>query len=407
MIDLAVYRTGGQSILHGQPLYSVLSPAHLPFTYPPVSALFAVPLALLPWSLDQWIWVCAMGAALVVCVRLSFRPLLSNTRQFAVLVCAALFVLFMNIEPMRDELHFGQVDVILLALCVGDCLIEKPRWPRGALIGLATAIKLIPGVFIIYLLITQRTTAARTAVLSALGWTALGFVILPGDSVSYWQHQVFNLNRIGASSSTSNQSLYGLMLHVSGHSALPFALWLTIDAAVAVAGFACARRLSRSGNEIAAVAICALLGTLLSPISWIHEYVVIVVVIGAIVGYGQSRLRIAAAACAALLFTLPIPYWGAEWGGSRAPPSVPPELVRSVYGVAALLIIVLLWLARARATLPAEPASLTGRSPLVVDAACGLGEGLAGAAPAELDELGRDGDRGLLRGPGAEVQADR
>jgi putative molybdopterin biosynthesis protein len=42
-----------------------------------------------------------------------------------------------------------------------------------------------------------------------------------------------------------------------------------------------------------------------------------------------------------------------------------------------------------------------------VDAALGVGEGVAGAAPAELDQLGRDRDRGLLRRAGSQVEADR
>ena len=48
-----------------------------------------------------------------------------------------------------------------------------------------------------------------------------------------------------------------------------------------------------------------------------------------------------------------------------------------------------------------------GSAGLVVDAAVGLGQGAAGAAPAELDQLGGDRDRRLLRGPGAQVEADR
>src|SRR6185437_7445902 len=43
----------------------------------------------------------------------------------------------------------------------------------------------------------------------------------------------------------------------------------------------------------------------------------------------------------------------------------------------------------------------------VVDAALGFGESAAGAAPAELDQFGGDGDRGLLRGARAQVEADR
>jgi len=44
---------------------------------------------------------------------------------------------------------------------------------------------------------------------------------------------------------------------------------------------------------------------------------------------------------------------------------------------------------------------------LVVDPALGVGQGLAGAAPAELDQLSCDGYGRLLGRPGPEVQADR
>jgi alpha-1,2-mannosyltransferase len=259
---------------------------------------------------------------------------------------------------MRDELQFGQIDIVLLALCVGDCLTEKPRWPRGIFVGLATAIKLFPGIFIVYLLISRRTAAARTAALSAIGWTGLGFVILPSDSIGYWTHQVFNTNRIGSSSATSNQSLRGLMLHLSGHPAVPLALWLGIGLAVAALGLASARRMSLHGNEIAAVAVVALLGALLSPISWIHEYVVIIVAMGAVVSYGQSRARWAVAVLLTLVFTLPVPYWGTRSPGNHEIPGVALALMRSAYGVTALLIITFLWRAQMR-TAQARTRSMT------------------------------------------------
>jgi len=47
MVDLAVYRTGGLSVLQGQPLYTVLTqpPQLLPFTYPPLAAQSATAIA--------------------------------------------------------------------------------------------------------------------------------------------------------------------------------------------------------------------------------------------------------------------------------------------------------------------------------------------------------------------------
>jgi alpha-1,2-mannosyltransferase len=349
MMDLAVYRMGGQGFLQSRQLYGMVTQFwHLPFTYPPISALFAAPLALVSWRSDQLIWVFAICVSVIVCIRLACRPLLMAVGRYAPMAVAALFVLFIYLAPMRDELQFGQVDIILLALCVGDCLTEKPRWPRGLLIGVATAIKLIPGVFIIYLLISRRTKAARTAAISAVGCTVLGFAITPRDSIEYWDHQVFNMNRIGSSSSTSNQSLHGLMLHLSGHSTVPFALWAGLALIVAAFGFACARRMSHTGNDITGVAIVALLSALLSPISWIHEYVVIIVVICAVVSHGRPVVRIAGGVLITIIFTLPIPHWGTQWLGIHAIPAAAMELVRSAYTVTALLIIAVFWIAQIR-----------------------------------------------------------
>ena len=61
---------------------------------------------------------------------------------------AALLAVAAYLQPVKQEIGFGQVDLLLLALCAVDCLVDSPRWPRGLLIGLATAIKLEPGVFI-------------------------------------------------------------------------------------------------------------------------------------------------------------------------------------------------------------------------------------------------------------------
>ena len=183
MVDLAVYRTGGLSVLQGQPLYTVLTqpPQLLPFTYPPVAALFAVPLALMPWSAAQLAWVPFIYGPLAVVIWFAFAPLLRRVpgpdcgrpaSRSCSPACAYLF-------PLRDEMRFGQVDMVLLAMAVADCAARAPRWPRGALVGLATAIKLVPGVFIVYLWLSGRRRAAVTAAAAALAWTLGAWLLLP------------------------------------------------------------------------------------------------------------------------------------------------------------------------------------------------------------------------------------
>lgn len=49
------------------------------------------------------------------------------------------------LEPVRETLWFGQVNVILGVLVAADCLLPRTKWPRGLLIGLAAAIKLTGG----------------------------------------------------------------------------------------------------------------------------------------------------------------------------------------------------------------------------------------------------------------------
>jgi len=177
-------------------------------------------------------------------------------------------------------------------------------------VGLATAIKLVPGVFIVYLWLSGRRRAAVTAAAAALAWTLGAWLLLPGDSVTYWTSAIFQSGRLGSNAGTSNQSLRGALLRVFLPGQAPGALWAAVAVLVAVAGFAVARRLARQDREMEGIAVTALLAALLSPVSWIHHFLAVVVVIGAILADGRSRRRIAIAAGTAAFFALTVPWWG-------------------------------------------------------------------------------------------------
>jgi alpha-1,2-mannosyltransferase len=370
LVDLDVYRTGGLSVLRGQPLYTMLTqpPQLLPFTYPPAAALFAVPLALLPWPAAQLAWVPFVYVPLAVVIWYAFAPLLRRAGRLRPAVFAIAFAACAYLFPVRDEIRFGQVDLVLLALAVADCAAREPRWPRGALVGVATAVKLVPGVFVVYLWLSGRRRAALTAALVAPAVTLGAWLLLPRDSVTYWTSAIFDPGRLGPNSGTSDQSLRGLLLRVllpwppaaaglpwspaaAGFPAgLPGVLWVAVAAAVAVAGFAAVSRLSRQAREPEALAVTALVGVLASPVSWIHHYVVVVLVIGAILADGRPRSRVVLAAGTAVYFALTIPWWGQSLLGQPAVPVLAARVVQDGFGLAALGLIVIL--ARLRA--PAE-----------------------------------------------------
>jgi len=350
MVDLDVYRTSGLSVLQGQPLYAILtqSPQLLPFTYPPVAAVFAVPLALMPWGAAQLAWVPLIYVPLAVTIWYAFRPLLRRAGPLRPVAFAALFGVCAYLFPMRDQMRFGQVDMLLAALCVADCAVSRPRWPRGALIGLATAVKLVPGVFIIYLLVSGRRRAAATAALCAGAWTAGAFLLMPRDSVYYWTTAIFDSGRLGSNTGTSNQSLRGLLLRffLPGHA--PGALWVAVAIVVGVAGFAAARRVARDGYEMAGVAIAGLLGVALSPVSWIHHLIWVVVAIGAIAGDGRLVRRAVTAAGAAVFYIMTIPWWGNSLLYVPGVPRMISRLIQGGFGAGVVALIVII--ARMRKT---------------------------------------------------------
>jgi alpha-1,2-mannosyltransferase len=345
LLDLNVYRDGGAAMLHGGELYAMQAKQHLLFTYPPVAAILAVPLALVSWPAAQVLWIPVVYVPLAVTVRYGFAPLLARARQYAPAVFAVLFALCAYLLPVRQEMRYGQVDILLVALCVLDCAAARPRWPRGALIGLATAIKLVPGVFIVYLLITGRRRAAGVAAATFAGLTGLAWLISPSDSAAYWTSAIFNSHRLGPNTQAANQALRGMILRIFAPHPAPVALWLGAAVIVAAGGFLAARQAYRHGREMAGIAITGLLAALLSPVAWIHHFCWVVLALGVLIGDGRGWRRAGTAVAAGVLFASTLPLWAKYLLMSRAIGPLAGRTLEDTFGLAAIaLIAIVAWI---------------------------------------------------------------
>ncbi|MBB2745069.1 UNVERIFIED_ORG: alpha-1,2-mannosyltransferase [Microbispora rosea subsp. rosea] len=375
LVDLDVYRTGGWALLRGLPVYDVITPAPqlLPFTYPPVAAMLAVPLAMMSWPVAQWVWTVAIVAVLAVTVRYAFRAFLDGVRGalaapllFAVLCAACTYLM-----PIRDQFRFGQVDLFLLALCLLDCVARRPWWPRGMLIGLATAVKLTPGVFLVYLAITafparegdtRQRRAFFMAVFTAALLTLLPFLVIFDDARDFWFGALLDSERLGANAATTNQSLRGMLLRLYLPGWLTTVLWLAAVAVIGWYGFRRARRAYLDGDVTTAVALTGLMAVLLSPVAWIHHIAWVVVVLAALAGSGRDRVRLLVAAGVWLYYVLPIPWWGVTLKALEIPVLSPVagKIVQNAFGLGAIGLVWLLgsWLPRRRAAV-AVPAAVT------------------------------------------------
>jgi alpha-1,2-mannosyltransferase len=288
-IDLDVYQLGVRQWLGGGDIYGTLPPTHdgarLPFIYPPFAAIALLPLAVIPWSVARVVNFGLAIAALTVTIYLCTRRLWpALDRQHVLLISGSALPLALWLEPVRETIGFGQVNLILMMLVAADCLVEKPLWPRGLLVGIAAAIKLTPAVFLLYFLLRKDFRAAVVSIASGALATAVGFAVLPGESMRYWFGGFASAAGVSGSPYANNQSLQAALARLSLLPPVQSGLWLLAATVVlAAAGFGVLRTVHKPDPVLAMVIIGAV-GVLLSPTSWSHHWVWIVPALLAMAG---------------------------------------------------------------------------------------------------------------------------
>jgi alpha-1,2-mannosyltransferase len=266
MIDLQVYRAGGEHVLAGTPLYDGGVLLDLPFVYPPFAAIAFVPLTVLPLPVLKLAWTAA-GVALVVFVVRRSAALIGMPASPAVV--ALLAAVLLALDPIRTTFYLGQINVVLLAVVLADVTGRPGRW-RGVGVGLAAAVKLTPLVFVVYLMLTGRMRAAVTALATFAAAVGVGFLLAPADSVTYWLEGTFAAaDRISPVTSTANHSLAGLLARAGASE------WIALAATamVAAAGLAVAVLAHRRGEPLLGVTVCGLLSAAVAPFAWSHHFV--------------------------------------------------------------------------------------------------------------------------------------
>jgi alpha-1,2-mannosyltransferase len=368
-IDLDVYRIGGRTWLHGGNLYGRLPPTQagvaLPFTYPPVAAVVLAPFALVPMTVAATALTLATIALLGIVLRMFLRrvagPAAGSPWALAWLLPPALFL-----EPVRDTLGFGQVNVVLMALVALDCLAEAPRWPRGALTGLAAAVKLTPAAFVLFFLVQRDRRAACTAAASFAAVTAIGFAVDWHDSVRYWTGVVFQIGRAGSLDFSGNQSILAVLARagLDPHSPAGMAIWLALSAiAAAVAGRGM-RYAFAAAEDCMALSLNAFAALLISPVSWSHHWVWCVPALLTLAALGvrhRSRLSLAVAATGLAVFAAAPQMWFPHGRNAELRWAAWQQAVGGSYTLFAAIILLL---AAAAAIFPAAgvPGTVCSRS---------------------------------------------
>jgi hypothetical protein len=321
-VDFVVYMWGGHAVTHGTALYLGSSGRNY-FTYPPLAAALFAPIALLPSALAQVLWELASVAALAVaaCAILKLARWRPTRAEIAAVTAVSLLL-----EPVYHTLFNGQVNLILLAIVAVDVWwVSEGRRGGGVGVGIAAALKLTPGIFIVLFLLSRRTKAAVTAAITFLSCGLIGYLVAPGASRLYWTRYFYDTKRVYPAY-IGNQSIYGAAIRLFGGPGHVGLWYLPLTIVAAAVGLSSAVVFARCHDWLRAMAVTGVTGLLVSPVSWTHHWVYVVPALICMARDGK-RARIAAA-CAFLLFGL-APLW---W--------TPHSLLRPSYGFHGLVTVV-------------------------------------------------------------------
>jgi alpha-1,2-mannosyltransferase len=282
-LDSGIYRQAVQAFLDGREVYELTFTLNLPFTYPPVALLLLTPLAGLDDATVLHVLMALSIAAVFLTVWVVSGLMGYRGAPGRLGVAGAFTGLALWLEPVSMNLGLGQINALLMLLVVADLALPDRNRMKGVGIGAAAAIKIVPGIFVLYLLLTRRFRAAAVAAGTFAALALAGWVIAPGESHAFWLRALFlDASRVSVATGpefVANQSLRGLALRTFTETTGATIFWLVSVLVVTVAGFALAVLAHRRGEEAIAVVAVAFTALLCSPVSWSHHWVWVVVLL--------------------------------------------------------------------------------------------------------------------------------
>ncbi|WP_329351032.1 phosphatase PAP2 family protein [Streptomyces sp. NBC_01261] len=227
------------------------------------------------WTFGTLLLVVALG---LVVSRALPKPV---TRRASLLAAPVAISLLMLSLPVRNTLWLGQTSIIPVLLVLLGCFTVRGERAGGVLIGLAAALQPTVLLFAPLLWFTGRRRAAVTSVLTFAASVAIAWAAMPHDSYTYWVHHMAGAGLGGAADGLGNQSLHGALLRLGLTGPLEIGVFLALGAAVTYLGLRRAVRYARDGQLLLAVAVTGCAAIAVSPTTWQHQLLwVLLAVVG-------------------------------------------------------------------------------------------------------------------------------
>lgn len=298
LVDLTVYAKASDFVAWGlNPYGPDFDWLDLRWQYPPFALLPIIPMHYLPWNVvvPLWTLTTAVIPLLLMIAILAHHvfPNLDSTRRGRMRRAGLITVLALataTASPFINSTYLGQIGLVLAAIIFYD-LAAPDSWktvgrfklPKGVGVGIATAIKLTPGIFIVHLLMTRQWKPALTAIITVVSSWTLAFLVFPAYSAyTFFEGGLFRAAtenspwRLLERDNISAAAAFDRFRHiVLGQDPTTMSAWpkYLLIAILAAAVLALSIRLHRNGHWLYALIAVGIGSALVSPVAWLNHAV--------------------------------------------------------------------------------------------------------------------------------------
>ncbi len=273
--DFLAYHQAATRLLAGAPVYDLgfeASGAFGLFYYPPTFVPIVLPFGLLSATTAVWVWTGLLVAAFFVGV--AILPVSATVRWWTVLLAGLSW-------PFAYAVKLGQVGPILfLCFAVGWRWLDDPV--RLGLSGaLGAAIKLQPGLILVWALLTGRY---RAVIVGAIGLLVLAVAATLTAGTGSWADFITLIRQVSDPITTAHNFTPGAIAYQLGLSSdVAGLIQLASTVAVLIAVVVAARFATAEASYLVAVVA----SQLLSPILWDHYAMLLLLPVAYLLSAGR------------------------------------------------------------------------------------------------------------------------
>ena len=248
------------------------------FTYPPSAIFLFWPLLWVPLWVLPLVWTTVSVALLVVTFAVVVRHVanMDRARTLCVAVWLAAFCVA-AVAPVTEDIWWGQTGTFLMAAITADFLWVRGR-PKGVLVGLATAVKIYPGLFIVTWMLRRQWREALTALATTASTLVLALMLWPSSTIAFFSSELFGGGELARFKSgtegIASSSITALLMRPPFHlDNVNNFVNVMLMAAVVIAVLWGGHRLWRFGYPLSSLVVVFVGTAIGAPVAWDHYFV--------------------------------------------------------------------------------------------------------------------------------------